>query len=87
MSMEDEIKEFSEFLKEQRDELNLKLHLGGMEAKEEMESAEETWNAFKEKVDEISDDAIETTYELIAGARSLGDDLKATYEKLVTKLT
>ncbi|MEE9424276.1 MAG: hypothetical protein V3V18_04780 [Methylococcales bacterium] len=87
MSMEDEIQKLSEFLVQQRDELNLKLHLGGMEAKEEMDAAEETWAHFKEKIDEISDETKETTLELISGAQSLGDDLQAAYEKLVKKLT
>jgi hypothetical protein len=85
--MEDEIQKLSEFLVQQRDELNLKLHLGGMEAKEEMAAAEETWAHFKEKIDESSDETTEPTLELISGAQSLGDDLQAAYEKLVKKLT
>ncbi len=86
MSMEDEIKEFSEFLKQQRDEINLKLHLGGMEAKEEMEKAEEVWESFMEKIDDIGDDAKETTLELIQAAEGIGSELKESYEKLVSQL-
>ncbi len=87
MSMEDEIAKFSEFLKQQRDEINLKLHLGGMEAKDEMEKAEELWESFVEKADQVGDDAIETTMELVESAQGIGDDLKASYEKLVSRLT
>jgi intergrase/recombinase len=85
--MEDEIKQFSDFLKQQRDEINLKLHLGGMEAKEEMEKAEEIWESFLEKADEIGDETKETTLELIDSAKSIGDDLKDSYEKLVSRLS
>ncbi|HFD11486.1 MAG TPA: hypothetical protein ENJ32_03290 [Crenotrichaceae bacterium] len=87
MSMEDEIKKFSEFLQQQRDEINLKLHLGGMEAKEEMDKAEEVWAEFKEKIDEIGDETKETTIELVNAAQTVGDDLKSAYEKLVSRLT
>jgi intergrase/recombinase len=85
--MEEEIKQFSDFLKQQRDEINLKLHLGGMEAKEEMKNAEEIWESFLEKVDVIGDETQETTFELIESAKSVGDDLKTAYEKLVSSLT
>ena len=86
MSMEDEIKKFSEVLKQQRDEIKVKLHLGGMEAKEEMDKLEELWESFSEKIDDVADDAKETTYELIASAQSIGNDLKESYEKLVSQL-
>ncbi len=87
MSMEDEIKEFSDFLKQQRDEINLKLHLGGMEAKEEMDKAEEIWESFLEKVEDIGDETKETTLELIQAAEGVGKELKESYEKLVGRLT
>ncbi len=87
MSMEDEIKEFSDFLKQQRDEINLKLHLGGMEAKEEMDKAEEVWESFLEKADDIGDETKETTLELIQAAQEIGEELKSSYEKLVGRLT
>lgn len=86
MSMEDEIKKFSEILKQQRDEIKVKLHLGGMEAKEEMDSAEKVWESFLEKVDEIADETKETTFELISAAQNIGDELKESYENLVKHL-
>jgi len=86
MSMEDEIKKFSEVLKQQRDEVKVKLHLGGMEAKEEMDKLEELWESFAEKIDDVADDAKETTFELIASAQSIGNELKESYEKLVSQL-
>lgn len=86
MSMEDDIKKFAEILKQQRDEVKVKLHLGGMEAKEEMEKLEEMWENFRGKADEIADEAKETTYELIASAQNIGEELKESYEKLVSRL-
>gem|GEM_PF-873064 len=86
MSKEDEIKKFSEILRQQRDEIKAKLHLGRMQAKEEMNNAENVLESFLEKVDRIADKTKETAFELISAAQNIGDELKESYGNLVQHL-
>lgn len=82
-------KEFDDLwgnLKSERDEIMLKLHLASMEAKDEFEDAEKTWNKLKIKAAEIGDDSKETSEEFIAKARIVGEELKEAYERIGKRL-
>jgi chromosome segregation ATPase len=81
--IEQEIHDLSETVKTMRDELQLKLHLASMDAKDEWDKTESRWDDLKEKLDEIGDDAVETTDELLEEAKNIGSEIQTAYTKLI----
>jgi hypothetical protein len=87
MSVKIEFDNLIEKLKTERDKITLKLHLGSMEAKEEFEEADKHWDALKIKAAEIADDSKETSEEVIAKAKIVGEELKDAYARISKRLT
>lgn len=87
MSIQNEFENLIEKLKSERDEIELKIHLASMEAKDEFEVAEHQWNQIKIKAAEVADDTIETSEEYIAKAKIVGEELKETYSRIVKRLS
>jgi len=70
----------------ERDELNLKLHLASMEAKEEFAGAEKMWDQVKLKAGDIADDSVETSDEFISAAKVVGEELKDAYQRIAKRI-
>ncbi len=87
MDMKEELNKLIEKLKSQRDEVNLKIHLASMDAKQEYEEAEKKWLEVKVKASEIADDAVETSEEFIAKIKVVGEELKGTYSRISSRLS
>ena len=87
MNINEELAQISEQLKQERDEIKLKVHLASMEAKGEWEQAEATWAGLKDNLDDIVDETKETTEELLASAKIVADELGQTYERIKKRLT
>ncbi len=87
MNINEELAQISEQLKQERDEIKLKVHLASMEAKDEWEQAETTWAGLKDNLDDIVDETKETTEELLASAKVIADELGQTYERIKKRLT
>ncbi len=87
MGMREEFDKLVEKLKMERDEINLKMHLASMDAKEELKEADKKWDQVKVKASEIADDAVETSEEYIAKAKIVGDELKETYRRISKRLS
>lgn len=73
-------------LQVERDEINLKMHLASMEARQEFEEAEKEWHRLKIKAAEIADDSVETSEDFIAKAKIVGEELKDTYHRIGKRL-
>ena len=86
MSMQNELDKITDKIKQQRDEINLNMHLAGMEAKKEWENAETKWDDLKGKIDEITNDAKETGDEFVKGAKTISEELSLAYERIITRL-
>jgi len=71
MELRDEIDKLTETLKQQRDELKLKLHPGKMGAEEEWEKAEQKWEHFRAKTQDLET----ATKDAGAALRLLGEEL------------
>ncbi|WP_428355248.1 hypothetical protein [Methyloprofundus sp.] len=84
--MKQEFEELMAKLATERDELNLKLHLASMQAKEEFSSAEEIWEQVKQKAGDIADDSVETTDEFISSAKVVGEELIEAYQRIAGRL-
>ena len=87
MAMREEFGKLVERLKTERDEINLKIHLASMDAREEFAEAEKKWGQIKVKAAEIADEAVETSEEYIAKARIVGEELKETYHRIAKRLS
>lgn len=86
MSIKEEFENLLDKLQIERDELNLKLHLASMEAKQEFEEAEKQWHHLKIKAAEIADESVETSEEFIAKAKIVGEELKHAYKRIGKRL-
>jgi DNA-binding protein H-NS len=87
MEIREEFDKLVEKLKTERDEIHLKVHLASMEAKEEFKQAEKMWDQVKVKASEIADDAIDTSEEYIAKAKTIGEELKEAYDRITDRLS
>jgi len=87
MSIKEDFESLLEKLKVEREEINLKLHLASMEAKEEFEEAEKQWVVLKAKAADIADDTKETSEEFIAKAKIVSEELQDAYHRIAQRLT
>lgn len=81
-NIKDTYKSVIDSLKEERDELNLKMHLAGMEVREEWEDVEKKWEHLQSKGRQLGKATGESTHELGKAFSILGDELKETYRRL-----
>ncbi|MDO9140743.1 MAG: hypothetical protein Q7U38_10495 [Methylobacter sp.] len=86
MAIKEDFENLLAKLQVERDEINLKLHLASMEAKQEFEAAEKQWQRLKIKAAEIADDSVETSEEFIAKANIVGEELKEAYRRVSKRL-
>lgn len=87
MGLREDFDRLMDRLKTERDQLNLRIHLASMEAKEEFAEAEKKWGQVRTKAAEIADDAVETSEEYIAKAKIIGEELKDTYHRIAKRLS
>ena len=86
MDLKKEFDELTDTLKQQRDEIEVQIHLASMEAKDEWQKAEKNWGQFIDGLGVITDDAKETSTELIQTTKIIGDELKNTYARISERL-
>lgn len=87
MSLKTEFENLMDKLNVEREELQLKLHLASMEAKDEFVEAEKQWLQIKHKASEIADESIETSEEFISKAKIVGEELKESYQRIAKRLS
>ncbi len=81
-AIQDELKSLTESLKQQRDEINVQLHLAKQDIKDEWVNLEKNWEHFLGKVNSISKEAEEARKDIASAAHELGHQIKASYEKI-----
>ncbi|MGR8932765.1 MAG: hypothetical protein ACU837_00060 [Gammaproteobacteria bacterium] len=86
MALTEDFDNLTEKLKQQRDEINLQLHLASMEVKEEWERNEQKWNQFKTQLAEIRDETKDVTEELAAATIVIGEELGNAYRRIIARL-
>lgn len=86
MNSADDLKILFEVLQQQRDEIAVKLHLAGMEITDEWKRLDAPWTQFREKLDEIEDETKNTTENLTATAKIIGDELKNAYQRITRRI-
>ena len=86
MNVKKEFDEITDFLKQQRGEIELQLHLASMDAKEEWQKAEKKWDSFVDSLAMITEETEETSAEIIHATKVIGDELKETYRRISDRL-
>ena len=87
MGIKEDLAALLEKLRTERDEINLKIHLASMDAREEFEEAEKKWRQLQTRVADIADEAMETSDEYIGKAKVVGDELKTAYRNITRRLS
>lgn len=86
MDLNKEFDELSNAIKQQRDEIEVQIHLASMDAKDEWQKAEKNWGQFIDGLGVITDDTKEASAELIHTTKIIGDELKNTYTRISERL-
>lgn len=84
---EDKIEEIISTLKQQRDELGLQIHLGAVEAKEEFDEAIQKINEMSRDFEPVKDAAEESAENLFESLKLVGDEVKASFNRIKKSLT
>jgi len=82
----DDLKKMSDDLKQQRDEINLKLHLAKADVRDEWDKLEPKWEEMKGKMTTVSEVASQTAESVAAAAGLLADEIKQGYERIKKSL-
>lgn len=86
MDIKKDFDELASVLKQQRDEIEVQIHLASMEVKEEWHKGEKEWGEFVDALGVITDDSKEASAELINATKIIGDELKETYKRISDRL-
>ncbi len=73
-------------LREERDELRVRIHLGTMEAKQEWEELEKKWQRFESRVGQAKDEAVEKSREVGESVDIVADEIKSAYRRIRERL-
>jgi SMC interacting uncharacterized protein involved in chromosome segregation len=79
---EKELDELIERLKQGRDELNLKMHLGKAEAKDLWQETEDKWRRLRSELDKVDTDTDDVARDVGAAAMLLAEEIKQGYQRL-----
>jgi len=86
MDIKKEFNDLTNALKQQRDEIEVQIHLASMDAKEEWHEGEKQWGEFIDALGVITDDTKESSADLIQATKIIGDELKETYKRISERL-
>ena len=73
-------------LKQQRDELALRIHLGAAEAKEECATAKEKLNTLTDDFEPLKEASQESAGNLIAALKLLGEEVRRSFDRVYKSL-
>ncbi len=71
-----------ENLKQQRDELKLKMHLAQKDAQTEWESLEKKWESIQDKIDALQKEAVGSSRNVGSAVGLVAEEIKKGYDRL-----
>jgi len=77
-----ELNDLLENLKQERDELKVKMHLAKLDIQEEWDKAEKKWPEFKAKAEEILDGTKDMADEVVDSVKVVGHEIKNAYQRI-----
>jgi len=86
MSIREELEKLKDGLLQQRDELQVKASLAKLEVKDEWEKIEEKVGHWVAKLEDVGSEASDASEEVLESAKHLGEEIKAAYEKIKSRL-
>ena len=75
-----------EQLKQERDEVRVKVHLAKMEAEDEWRGIEERWEEFERRMGEVADNTRQTSASFVAASEQLGRELADAFRNFRERL-
>lgn len=82
----DDVKEVFDNLKQQRDELKVKMHLAAADAKDEWEVLEKKWGHFEGKAKLVGGEAKDASKDIWDATKALGAEIREGYDRIRNKL-
>jgi citrate lyase beta subunit len=82
MSTQENLAELITVLKQQRDELRVKMHLAGMETKEEYERLSDRINELNKQYEPTKDAAVETAEGVYKALKLAGEEMLNGFHKI-----
>ena len=82
MDYKEELGHIIENLKQERDELNVRVHLGKADLRDDMQKLEHKWEELRYKGQQALETVDETGREANETLRAIADDLKDGYRKI-----
>ncbi len=86
MESKNTLSELLEHLKQERDELRVKVHLAKMDAEDEWRSIEERWEDFERRAGDVADKTKETSASFIAASEALGSEIGEALRRFRNRL-
>jgi DNA repair exonuclease SbcCD ATPase subunit len=86
IDMSDDINDFWEKLKVQRDEMKVQAHLARAEFRDEWDEVEKKWQKAEQNLRHVQDHAIETTAEMQRSAKVVMEEIASTYQRIKERL-
>ena len=79
---EKELDELLEKLKQGRDELNVKIHLGKAEAKDLWQETEDKWHNLRSQLDRLNNETGDISKDVGAAAMLMAEEIRHGYDRL-----
>ena len=73
-------------LRQERDELRVKLHLGKLDATDEWHELERKWGELESKAKKLGDATADSSKEIAAAAELLGEEIGAGFKRIGQRL-
>lgn len=73
-------------LKQQRDQIRVRLHLASMEVKDEFEKLDDQFNQLNHRIDPLKDAVGETTEGVWDSLKKLGSEVKVGFRRVLKSL-
>lgn len=73
-------------LKQRRDEIALKIHLGEMEAKEEFEKAKGKLDQMVDDFEPVKDAAAESAQNILSSLKLVGEEVMSSFDRIYKSL-
>jgi predicted nucleic acid-binding Zn-ribbon protein len=86
MEPNERIQDAVEKLRQQRDELRLKMHLAKADARDEWEELEGKWESLKDRLKAAGGEASEASEDIGGALRGLASEIKKGYERIRNQL-
>lgn len=77
-----ELRSLYDDVRQQRDEMRVRIHLAGSEAKEVWEEMEKKWGNFEARSEQMLDEAKDAGGDIAEAAKLLGSEINQGYKRL-----